>query len=95
MLECRLSSGWRHSSRHCSRIGNLTIAVLLNCPGNAVVGDVEGLALLSGTSKEVAWPRFVAMTAIATAPVPGLVLMGLLNIEIFIDTTGLMYAFLT
>lgn len=72
----------------------LTIAVLLNCPGNAVVGGGGGLALLSGMSKDVSWQRFLAMTAIATTPVPILVLMGLLNIEVFMEHTGVLHDFL-
>jgi hypothetical protein len=87
----RLSSLWATLFRN----RYLTIAVLLNCPGNAVVGGGGGLALLSGTSKDVSWLRFLAMITIATSPVPILVLMGLLNIEVFMEHTGVLHEFLT
>jgi hypothetical protein len=46
-------------------------------------------------SKDISWLRFLAMTAIATTPVPILVLMGLLNIDVFMEHTGVLHDFLT
>jgi len=73
----------------------LTLAVLLNCPGNAVVGGGGGLALLSGTTRGIIWRKFLIMIAIATTPVPLLVLLGLFNIDTFMEHTGILHNFLT
>jgi len=88
--------GWL-SSLLATMLNNryLTIGVLLNCPGNAVVGGGGGLALISGMSKYITWPRFLLMTAVATTPVPILILLGLLNMEVFMEHTGLLHDFLT
>jgi hypothetical protein len=96
-LRQSISSAGRFSSLCATLLKNryFTIAVLLNCPGNAVVGGGGGLSLLSGMSKDVSWLHFFAMTAIATSPVPILVLMGMLNIEVFMEHTGLLHDFLT
>ena len=48
----------------------LTIAAALNLPGNALIGGGGGIALVVGMSKIVPMHAFVALIAIAIAPVP-------------------------
>jgi hypothetical protein len=48
----------------------LTIAALLNIPGNAVIGGGGGIALIVGMSKLVPFAGFLALVACAVAPVP-------------------------
>ena len=55
---------------------HLALAILLNLPGNAVIGGGGGIAFLSGASREFAWPAFVLTCALATAPLPLLVIAG-------------------
>ena len=77
------------------RIAVLALAVLLNCPGNAVLGGGGGLAMLSGMSQKMSAGKFFLVIAIATTPVPILVLLGLFNIDAFMEHTGLLHDFLT
>lgn len=55
---------------------HLALAVLLNTPGNAVLGGGGGIAFLCGASREFRWPSFVLTAALATAPLPLLVIAG-------------------
>lgn len=48
----------------------LSLALLLNLPGNALIGGGGGIALLSGLSRLYSAPRFALIVAIAVAPVP-------------------------
>lgn len=48
----------------------LAIAILLNLPGNVLVGGGGGIALVSGMSGGLSFGGFVALTALAVAPVP-------------------------
>jgi len=67
----------------------VTLAVCLNFPGNSVIGGGGGLSLLSGMSKRlISWPYFLLMTAIATLPIPLLVLFGFLNIDRVVEHSG-------
>lgn len=67
----------------------VTLAVCLNFPGNSVIGGGGGLSLLSGMSKRlISWPYFLLMTAIATLPIPLLVLFGFLNIDRVAEHSG-------
>ena len=73
----------------------LTLAILLNCPANAVIGGGGGLALFCGMSRDIRWMRFLPMIAIAVAPVPVLVLFGLLNVEPMLHHSGVLHDALT
>lgn len=55
----------------------LALAVGLNLPGNAVVGGGGGIALLCGLSRQFVYRRFLLTVAIAVAPLPLLVLLGI------------------
>ena len=52
----------------------LALLVLLNLPGNTLLGGGGGIALLAGLSGLFTYPRFVAALALAMAPVPLLLL---------------------
>ena len=54
----------------------LAIALLLNLPGNALIGGGGGIALVSGMSGVFSFAGFVALTAVAVAPVPLLFFLG-------------------
>ena len=51
----------------------LTLAVLLNLPGNAVIGGGGGIAMLAGMTRLFPLPTFLLTVAIAVAPVPVIV----------------------
>jgi hypothetical protein len=53
----------------------LALAVLVNLPGNIVIGGGGGIALVAGASRLYSLPRFVATIAIAVSPVPLAVLV--------------------
>ncbi|MEO8546125.1 MAG: hypothetical protein ABI434_21245 [Burkholderiaceae bacterium] len=70
----------RGSPRWLAQLGKhryLALAVGLNLPGNAVVGGGGGIALLCGLSRQFIYRRFLLTIAIAVAPLPLLVLLGL------------------
>ena len=48
----------------------LTIAALLNLPGNALIGGGGGIGLIAGMSKIIPFYCYVLVTAVAVAPVP-------------------------
>jgi hypothetical protein len=48
----------------------LAIAAALNMPGNALIGGGGGIALVVGMSKIVPFYSFLALVAVAVAPVP-------------------------
>ncbi|MCC4118143.1 hypothetical protein LLG90_22575 [Aromatoleum toluclasticum] len=59
----------------------LTLGFALNLPGNSVLGGGGGIALLCGASRQFEWHWFVLTVAVATAPVPLLVLFGGLDVR--------------
>ena len=67
ILAARAQSRWlirllRH--RH------VALVVLLNMPGNAVIGGGGGIALTAGLSRLFSLPAFLLVVALAVAPVP-------------------------
>jgi len=48
----------------------LVLAVLLNLPGNAVIGNGGGIALIAGMSRLYPFPRYVLSVCVAISPVP-------------------------
>lgn len=73
----------------------VTLAVCLNFPGNGALGGGGGIALLCGMSKQFGWRSFLLTVAIATSPVPILVLTGLLNLEPLMEHHGFVHDLLT
>ena len=59
----------------------LLLAVLLNLPGNWVLGGGGGISLAYGMHRTLSVQQFVGTVAIATAVVPLLVFFGLLQLE--------------
>ena len=49
---------------------HLTIAAVLNIPGNNLIGGGGGIALAAGMTRLVSFPAFVATVAIGTSPLP-------------------------
>lgn len=49
---------------------HVALALLLNLPGNALLGGGGGIALLAGMSKLFGLPGFLSTVVIAVAPVP-------------------------
>lgn len=54
----------------------LLLALAINLPGNALIGGGGGIAMLAGISRRFCFPCFVAVCALAVAPVPLLFLFG-------------------
>ena len=48
----------------------LAVLVLLNLPGNAVIGGGGGIGMAAGMSRLFPFPLFVLLVALAVAPVP-------------------------
>ena len=48
----------------------LTIAVLLNLPGNAVIGGGGGIGLMAGMSGIITYPRYLLLVAVAISLIP-------------------------
>lgn len=48
----------------------LVLAVLFNLPGNAIIGDGGGIALIAGMSRLFPFPKFVLLVCLAITPVP-------------------------
>jgi hypothetical protein len=48
----------------------LMIAIILNLPGNALIGGGGGIGLIAGMSNIVSFHAYIALLAIAIAPVP-------------------------
>jgi hypothetical protein len=53
----------------------LALAILINVPGNVVIGGGGGIALLAGASKLYSLPGYLATIALAVSPVPIAVLI--------------------
>lgn len=53
----------------------LALAVVINLPGNIVIGGGGGIALMAGASKLYSVPGFIATIVLAVAPVPLAILL--------------------
>ena len=73
------------------RFRHLTLGVALNFPGNSALGGGGGLALLGGMSKQFSWRGFVVTIAVATSPLPILVLSGLLDTQPLLEHHGVLH----
>lgn len=68
----RLPAGW---AQRLLRHRHLAIGVVLNLPGNALIGGAGGIAMISGMSQIFRFPAFLLTMAIATTPVPIVLLL--------------------
>ena len=73
------------SGRRMGNLRYLTVGILLNVPGNSVLGGGGGIALLSGMNGSFSWLKFVITVAVATLFVPLVVFLGIVNIESLIN----------
>ena len=65
-------SGWANRllvHRH------LAAAIALNLPGNAIIGGAGGLAMIAGMSRLFRFPLFILTMAVASTPVPIVILL--------------------
>ncbi len=69
----------------------LTLAMCLNLPGNSVLGGGGGIAFLSGLSGQFHWRRFILTVVLATAPIPILVLSGMVPLEPLLERHGIVH----
>lgn len=60
---------------HVVRHRFVMLAVLLNLPGNVVVGGGGGIALLAGMTRLFPFPTYLITVALAVAPVPLLIFL--------------------
>ncbi|NOX43911.1 MAG: hypothetical protein GXP19_09305 [Gammaproteobacteria bacterium] len=75
--------------RHIHQHKYLSIAILLNLPGNWIVGGGGGISLLSGCHGSNSWPKFALTVALATSLLPALIFLGLISIETLLKTFGI------
>ncbi|WP_085907692.1 hypothetical protein [Kiloniella majae] len=59
----------------------LTLALLINLPGNAIVGGGGGISFIGGASKKLTFTKFFLTLSLATLPIPLLIYFGLLELE--------------
>ncbi|MFC1881978.1 hypothetical protein ACFL2S_10850 [Thermodesulfobacteriota bacterium] len=62
----------------------LTIAILVNLPGNYILGGGGGISLACGTSRHISWKGFLVTIIVAVSPVPVLVYLGIIQVEAFL-----------
>lgn len=66
--------GWRFGLSHwvarAMAFRGLTLAVLINTPGNVVLGGGGGIALTVGLGRLIPFRQFVVSVALAVAPIP-------------------------
>ncbi|MFN3262135.1 MAG: hypothetical protein ACE37J_16405 [Pikeienuella sp.] len=72
LLEGLRDRPWIHG---LMRFRWLALALLINMPGNTVIGGGGGIAMAVGYSRTFTYPAFLACAAVAVAPVPTLVLL--------------------
>lgn len=53
----------------------LLLALLLNLPGNTLIGGGGGIAMMAGMSRLYSFPKYVLLIAVAILPGPALVLL--------------------
>ncbi len=59
----------------------ISLALLINLPGNAIFGGGGGISFISGASGKFKWFWFIGTLMLATLPVPLLVYFGFMEIE--------------
>lgn len=66
----------------------LLFALLINMPGNSVLGGGGGIALVSGFARLYRWPPFLLTVAVASLPIPVLVFFGLIRVDEWLAALG-------
>jgi len=70
--------------RYAGKNPYLVTALLLNLPGNFIIGGGGGIAMLSGLNRRISLKYFLLTIAVSTLPLPLLVLFGGIQIERFL-----------
>jgi hypothetical protein len=66
----------------------ILFALLINMPGNSVLGGGGGIALVSGFARIYRWPLFLLTVALASLPIPLLVFFGLIRVDEWLAALG-------
>jgi hypothetical protein len=86
MAEC-MSAGRKHLpswlKSYLVKYRYFTIAVLVNMPGNYILGGGGGISLACGTSRRISWKGFLVTIILAVSPVPLFVYLGIIQLEAF------------
>ncbi len=69
----------------------LTLVACLHLPGHSVLGGGGGIAFLCGLSGQFHWRSFILTIVLATAPIPLLVLFGLVPVEPLLERHGIVH----
>jgi hypothetical protein len=72
----------------------LMLAASLNLPGNSAIGGGGGIAFVCGASGFFRWGGFFATTLLATAPIPIVISLGLVEVEPLLEKHGLLHELL-
>ena len=72
------------SNFHFEKYYYIILAILINTPGNTIVGGGGGIAFICGISHNFSWKGFFLTIALATAPLPLLLYFGFIQIEAFV-----------
>jgi len=59
----------------------LTIAILVNLPGNYILGGGGGISIACGASRRISWKGFLVTIVLAVSPVPVLAYLGIIQLE--------------
>ena len=59
----------------------LTVAILVNMPGNYILGGGGGISIACGTSRRISWKGFLVTIILAVSPVPILAYLGIIQLE--------------
>lgn len=59
----------------------LTIAILVNMPGNYILGGGGGISIACGASRRISWKGFLVTIVLAVSPVPILAYLGIIQLE--------------
>jgi hypothetical protein len=59
----------------------LTVAILVNMPGNYILGGGGGISIVCGTSRRISWKGFLLTIILAVSPVPILAYLGIIQLE--------------
>ena len=72
-LLSRTSNRWTNAML---RYRYLALGLVLNLPGNAIIGGAGGIGMIAGMSRMFRFSGYVLLVAVATTPVPVLLLLG-------------------
>jgi len=86
MADC-LSAGRNHIpswlKSYMLKYRYVTMAILVNLPGNYLLGGGGGISMACGTSRRISWKGFLVTIVLAVSPVPILVYLGIIQLEAF------------